>query len=126
MKRSAFILIPAIYGIIIGFVFLFLPKTATEYFGRNPDDLHLLSIFKFFGLLQIAYNLVGFSIRKSENMQLVKTYLLSLILVLFGSVFLSVTDVFFYGIVPHKTFYIDLAVWAILGVGSIYFYIKEK
>lgn len=126
MARSTFILIISIYGFLLGIFMLLAPSFTLSYFGRDPGDIYQVSWLGFFGALHIAFNYVGISLRKSGNSTIIKAYLTSVTFLLFVSAGLALYGTNVRGIPQHATFFFDIGLWIVLGVGGLYFLIREK
>lgn len=126
MKKSTFILIVSIYGFALGIAMLLFPEWVLKHFNRNSTDIYQLSWVNFFGALHITFCIVGISLRKSNNSATLKAYFSSLVFLNFTSIGLGLYDVYIRQIPQHGTFYFDLATWAVLGCGALYFISKER
>ena len=125
MKRSTFILIVCIYGFLLGLAMVLATKSTVAFFGGDPENFHEVSIMRFFGILHLGFNFVALSIRNSLDTKVVKAFLLAIAFVLFASLSNGLYNVFGMGLAQNQSFWFDNALWALLGLGSIYFYSKE-
>ncbi len=126
MTRKTFILIVTIYGFLLAISMLFLPADAVKYFGGNPDNLQETGLMQYLGMSNLGFNIIGLQMRKSADSQLVKAYFLALAVVTFGALGIALFGVFAKGLPIHSTAYFDWSLWAILGIGALYFWNKEK
>lgn len=125
MKRSTFILIVCIYGFLLGLTMVLATKSTVAFFGGDPENFREVSIMRFFGILHLGFNFVALSIRNSLDTIVVKAFLLAIAFVLFASLSNGLYNVFGMGLAQNQSFWFDNALWAALGLGSIYFYSKE-
>lgn len=126
MTRQTFILIVSIYGFLLGLSMLLLPSVALSYFAMNPEDTFTLGLMQFFGILHIGHNYMSFMLRKTHDTTVAKAYLLGGAFILFASLGLGLYNVFGRNLPMHATAWLDWSVWGILGIGSLYFWMKEK
>lgn len=105
---------------------LFLSADAVKYFGGNPDNIQEVGLMQYMGIAHFAYNIVGFNIRKSVDSQLVKSYLLANAVFSFGALGVALFAVFVKDLPLHSTAYFDWSLWAILGLGALYFWSRES
>ncbi len=125
MKRSTFILIVCIYGFLLGIAMVLATKSTVAFFGGDPENFHEVSIMRFFGILHLGFNFVALSIRNSLDTKVVKAFLLAIAFVLVASLSNSLYNVFGMGLAQNQSFWFDNGLWALLGIGSIYYYSKE-
>jgi drug/metabolite transporter (DMT)-like permease len=126
MKTNTFILIVSVYSMLLALPAIFAPDFALAYFGGHPGNAHEQSSFNFIGGYQAATGFLGFAAYRSTDKAVRRAWLLAIsFLTLFAIV------VFFYNlkvrtIPPSQTIYMDIAVWALMALGGLYFWNKEK
>lgn len=126
MSRKTFILIVTIYGFLLGGVLFLFPVFAVENFGGNVNNIDEVSTMRFFGALHLGFNYIGLSIRTTTDTKVLKSYLLGTAFVFLASLgtglYYTIT-----GQIPMKdNYWIDISIWVVLGLGSLYFWNKEK
>ncbi len=126
MKREIFILIVTIYGFLLAASMLFLPGEAVKYFGGDSDDFNQLGLMQNIGMVHLAFNFIGFKIRKSADNQAIKAYLVAVMIATFGGIILALYNVFGRNLPLHDTAFLDWGLWAILGIGAFYYWNKTK
>src|SRR6218665_4192404 len=114
MTRQTFILIVTIYGFLLGISMFLLPAEAVRYFGGNPENLLEVNLMQFFGVLHLGFNFTAINLRKSLDTKVVKSYLLGVAFVLFGSLGTAIYAVYGRGIPLHQTAYFDWGLWLVL------------
>ena len=125
MTRPTYLLIVIIYGFLLGLSMTFLPSEAVRFFGGQPDNIQEVNLMRFFGVLHLGFNITGLAIRKSNDINVIKAYLLGLAVVLLGSLASAMYGAFFMKVPIHNTAAFDWSLWGILGLGAIYFWSKE-
>jgi hypothetical protein len=126
MTRQTFILIVTIYGFLLALSMVFLSADAVKYFGGNPDNIQEVGLMQYLGVAHLGFNFIGLNLRKSTDSQSVRAYLIGVAIVTFGALVLALYNVFGKNLPIHPTAYIDWGLWAILGLGALYFWSKEK
>lgn len=126
MKTNTFILIVTVYSLLLGLPAIVAPMMASDYFGQASPNANELSLFNFLGGYQLAMGYLGYVAYRSTDKATRRGWLLSI-------VFLTVLAeiVYFYNLnvrhmVPHKTLVMDMGIWAIMAIGALYFWNKEK
>ncbi len=126
MKTNTFIIIVAIYSLVLALTAIFLPDLALEYFGGVPGNVNEQSSMNFIGCYQLAMSFLGYVAYRSTDKATKRGWLLATAgLTIFAII------IYFYNInmrqMPApKTILIDCSIWAIMALGSLYFWNKEK
>ena len=126
MTRQTFMLIVIAYGFILGFVMFLLPEFAVSSYAGNPANVHETSTMRFFGALHIGFNFVALAIRNSSDIKVVRAYLLGSAGILLGSLGIGLYYVLSNQVPFVPSNWLDVAIWVVLGTGSLYFWDKEK
>ena len=126
MTRQTLMLVVIIYGFILGFVMFFLPEFAVSSYAGNPANIHETSTMRFFGALHIGFNCVALAIRNSSDTKVIRAYLLSSAGILFGSLGIGLYYVLSKQVPFLPSNWLDVIIWVSLGLGSLYFWNKEK
>ena len=126
MTRQTFMLIVIVYGFILGFVMFFLPEFAVSSYAGNPANIHETSTMRFFGVLQIGFNFVALAIRNSTDTKVIRAYLLASAGILLGSLGIALYYVLTKQVPFLPSNWLDVIIWISLGLGSLYFWNKEK
>ncbi|MCP9769210.1 hypothetical protein EGI22_14930 [Lacihabitans sp. LS3-19] len=124
MKISNFILLVNIYGFFLAGSMLLLPSNTVEYFGGNPENLQETGLMQYLGVAHLAFNTFGFLIRKTLEKNTLKAFLTGVMIATFGGLAVSFYNVFAKNLPIHSSAIIDWSIWAILGIGSIYFFLN--
>ena len=126
MTRQTFMLIVIAYGFILGFVMFLLPEFAVSSYAGNPANVHETSTMRFFGALHIGFNFVALAIRNSSDIKVIRAYLLGSAGILLGSLGIGLYYVLSNQVPFMPSNWLDVAIWFVLGLGSLYFWNKEK
>jgi hypothetical protein len=126
MKTNTFILIVTVYSLLLGLPAVFAPTFSVEYFGGNANDMYQRSSMNFIGGYQLAIGYLGYVAYRSSDKATRRAWLLSTAFLTFFALIVYAYNVNVRQIPPHKTLYIDCAIWAISGIASLYFWNKEK
>lgn len=126
MKTNTFILIVTAYTLLLGLPELLAPTMASEYFGQTAPSVNELSLFNFLGAYQIAMGYLGFIAYRSTDKTTRRAWLLSITFLTFSAVVIYIYNLNIRNMPAHKTLYLDLSIWAILGISALYFWNKEK
>jgi len=126
MKTNTFILIVAAYSLLLGLPAVFAPTMASEYFGRSSPTINELSLFNFLGGYQIAMGYLGYVAYRSTDRDTRRAWLLSITFLTFFAIIVYAYNLNVRQMPPHKTLYIDYAIWAVMGLAALYFWNKEK
>lgn len=126
MSRSTFILILCIYGILQGIAMLLIPAFVSKNFGGDPTNQFELSLWGFFGIINIASCIIYLNLRKSTDNQLVKTYLLVIGCAYFAIFGFSIFNHFVRGLPFNASSPVDYTLWIIFGAGALYYWGKSE
>ena len=126
MKTNTYILIVAAYSLLLGLPAVFAPIMASEYFGQNSPTINELSLFNFLGGYQIAMGYLGYVAYRSTDRATRRAWLLSITFLTFFALIVYAYNLNVRHMPPHKTLYMDCAIWAIMGIAALYFRNKEK
>ena len=126
MKTNTFLVIVTLYSLLLGLPAIVAPIMASEYFGQVSPNANELSLFNFLGGYQLAMGYLGYVAYRSTDKATRRGWLLSI-------VFLTVLAevVYYYNLnvrhmAPHKTIAMDMGIWAVMAIGALYFWNKEK
>jgi hypothetical protein len=125
MKTNIFILIVAVYGLVLGITAVFYPSASLRYFNGEPENLMQQSIMNSLGLSQIALSYLGISATKSTDSIFRKAFLLSLAFLTFFSVGVSLFNLNMRHFTASSTYLADIAIWLIIAAAALYFRSKE-
>jgi hypothetical protein len=125
MKTNTFIIIVTAYTILLGVVSLFLPAFALEYFAGEPNNMQHHSLINFIGGYQLAFGFLGFTLWKSTESNARKAWLLTVALLTILAIILTFYNKSVRMIPVGDTYFVDIAIWAIMAAGALYFRSKE-
>jgi Na+/melibiose symporter-like transporter len=126
MKTNTFILIVTAYSLLLGLPSIFTPAASLEYFAGNPTDVNQLSLINFLGGYQLAIGFLGYTAYRSTDKATRRAWLLTIAFLTIAAIIIFVYNINARMMPVHKTYMIDLCIWAILALGSLYFWNKEK
>ena len=126
MKTNTFILIVAAYSFLLGLPAVFAPIFSVEYFGGDATDMYQSSSMNFIGGYQLAIGYLGYMAYRSTDRATRRAWLLSITFLTFFALIVYAYNLNVRQMLPHKTLYIDCAIWAIMGIAALYFWNKEK
>jgi hypothetical protein len=126
MTRSTFILIICIYGMLQGLAMLFVPKIVSKNFGGDPTNNFEMALWGFFGIINIANNIIFLNLRKSNDNQLVKIFLLVIGLAYFAIFGFSIFNHFVRSLPFNNSSPVDYTLWILFGAGALYYWNKSK
>jgi hypothetical protein len=126
MSRSTFILIMSIYGMLQGLAMLFIPTVVSKNFGGDPTNNFELALWGFFGIINIASCIIYLNLRKSSDIQLIKTYLLVIGLAYFAIFGFSIFNHFVRGLPFNDSSPVDYTLWVLFGAGALYYWGKSE
>ncbi len=123
MKRSIFILIASIYGLLLGAFLVIAPSEAMKIYGYNSIDLLHGDLSIHLGLLVIILAVYLFLKRNSENHELVNTLLWMNCL---ASISGALYDIYILNHTPNMPAigYLDIGIRMIIGIAYC-FYLKK-
>lgn len=124
MSRSTFILIINIYSILQGTAMLLIPSIVSKNFGGDPTNNFELALWGFFGIVNIANGIIFLKLRKSNDMQLIKIFLLMIGLAYFALFAFSIFNHFVRGLPFNDSSPIDYTIWILFGGGALYYWNK--
>ena len=107
MNKKTFILIVSIYGFLLAVSMLFMPAEAVKYFGGVATDVHQLGLMQNIGMVHLAFNFVGLQTRNSSDNQVVRAYLIAVMIATFGGITIALYNVFGRDLPIHSTAYFD-------------------
>ena len=105
---------------------LVFPAFAVSNYAGDPTNVHETSTMRFFGALHLGFNFTGLAVRKSSDTKVVRAYLLGIAFVLIASLVIGLYYVLTNQVPFLPSNWLDIAIWVILGGGSLYFWNKEK
>lgn len=126
MKTNTFILIVTAYSLLLGLPSVFAPAMSIEYFNGDATDINQLSLMNFVGGYQIAIGFLGYIAYRSADKATRQGWLLAVAFLTIYAIITYIINVYIRQMPEHKTFVIDLAIWAIMAIGALYFWNKEK
>jgi Na+/melibiose symporter-like transporter len=126
MKTNTFILIVMAYTSLLGLPSIFAPAMSIEYFAGDPTDVNQLSLMNFVGAYQLAIGFLGYVAYRSADKATRRGWLMSIAFLTIAAIIIFVYNINARMMPVHKTYMIDLCIWAILALGSLYFWNKEK
>ena len=123
MKRSIFILIASVYGLLLGVFLTIAPSEAMKTYGYNSIDLLHGDLSIHLGLLVIILAIFLFLKRNSENHELVNTLLwMNCMATITGALY----DIYAINHSPSMPMmgYLDIGIRIIIGISYV-FYLKK-
>lgn len=123
MTRSVFMLISAIYGLLLGGFLVFAPTEAMKNYGYTSLDVLHNDLSIHLGLMVIILDIFLLLKRNSENQELVNTILwMTLLVTLSGALY----DIYALKHVAEMPTigYVDIGIRLVLGLAT-WFYIKK-
>jgi uncharacterized membrane protein HdeD (DUF308 family) len=126
MKTNTFILIVSIYSLLLGLPAVVAPMMASDYFGQAFPNVNELSLFNFLGGYQIAMGYLGYVAYRSTDKTTRRGWLLSIVFLTVFAEAVYYCNLNFRQMTPHKTIVMDMSIWAIMAIGALYFWNKEK
>ncbi len=103
---------------------LLIPSIVSKNFGGDPSNNFELALWGFFGIVNIANGIIFLKLRKSNDNQLVKTYLLVLGFAYFAFFGFSIFNHFVRNLPMNDSSPIDYTLWILFGGGGLYYWNK--
>jgi hypothetical protein len=125
MKTNTFILIVSAYSILLSLPAIFTPGLAIEYFGGTVGDMNEHASINFIGGYQLAMGYLGFITYRSTDRAVRRGWLLAVAFLTLFAIAVFLFNLNVRNLPPTKTFYFDMAFWACMAVGALYFRSKE-
>ena len=126
MKTNTYILIVAVYSLLLGLPAVVAPMMASDYFGQASPNANELSLFNFLGGYQLAMSYLGYVAYRSTDKATRQAWLLSVTFLTFFALIVYTYNLNVRHMIPHKTIVMDMGIWAIMGLSALYFWNKEK
>lgn len=124
MKTSNFFLFLAIYGFLIGCMFLFNASGSLVNFGVQPIDQYHIVILQFLGLTDIALALIVFLLRNESSATVIRSLLITFLFTTIGSFLKACNDVFIQNVPSNTLFWVDMSFRLLVGLACVYFLLK--
>lgn len=125
MKSNTFIIIVSVYTLLLGVVSLFFPNLALSYFAGEPENVQQHSLINFVGGYQIAFAALGYFLWKTTETTSRKAWLLMVAFLCILAIALMLYNKIVRLIPVQETYLLDIAIWAIIASGALYFRSKE-
>lgn len=125
MKTNTFILIVSAYSLLLGLPAVFAPSLAIEYFGGTPGNMNEHSSINFIGGYQLAMGYLGFIAYRSTDHTVRRGWLLAIAFLTIFAIAIYLFNLNVRNMPPTKTLYFDMAFWACMAAGALYFRSKE-
>ena len=125
MKTNTFILIVSAYSLLLGLPAVFAPDMALKYFGGTVGNMNEHSSINFIGGYQMAMGYLGFITYRSTDSAVRRGWLLAVAFLTIFAIGVYVFNLNVRNMPPTKTLYFDMAFWACMAVGALYFRGKE-
>ncbi|GGD57827.1 hypothetical protein GCM10011514_22410 [Emticicia aquatilis] len=126
MKTNTFILIVAGYSLLLGFPAVFAPAMALEYFNGTPNNPNELSSMNYIGGYQLAIGFLGFVVRKSNDKISQRGWLFATAFLTLYAIIVLIININLRGMIAQKTIILDISIWAVIALGALHFWNKEK
>ncbi len=115
-----------VYSLLLGLPAIFAPVMSSEYFGKPDPNINELSLFNFIGGYQVVMGYLGYVAYRSTDKIARRGWLLSIACLCIFAILVYVYNLNIRQMLAHKTLAIDVTIWAIIALGSIYFWNQEK
>jgi len=125
MKTNTFILIVSVYSLLLSLPAIFAPGLALEYFGGTVGNMNEHSSINFIGGYQLAMGYLGFIAYRSTDSAVRRGWLLAIAFLTIFAIGVYVFNLNVRKMPPTPTLYFDMAFWACMAVGALYFRSKE-
>ncbi len=125
MKTNTFILIVSAYSLLLGLPAVFAPDMALEYFGGTVGNMNEHSSINFIGGYQLAMGYLGFITYRSTDGAVRRGWLLAITFLTIFAITVVLFNLNVRNMPPTKTLYFDIAIWASMALGALYFRSKE-
>jgi uncharacterized membrane protein HdeD (DUF308 family) len=109
----------------LGALALFLPALALEYFAGTSNNIQEQSLVNFVGIYQMAFGIMGCFFWKSSETNARKAWFLMTAFLTILAICIIIYNKSVRMIPVGETYMVDLAIWATMAAGSLYFRSKE-
>lgn len=126
MKNKTFILILAIYGLLLGGMMLFNATGTLQGFGLpNPDQSHI-ALIQYLGQTNIGLVVLAFLIRNTKEPSTIKSIFLAFAFIAFTAELLGCYHIFIVKIATSTFSWVDTSIRLFMGFTSLYFAFRKN